>query len=87
MDPVGLASTCPMPPVLSRVSHGEATPAKAMGSVQQTWNNPTGPVAPYQAMPVITQSKNTALPVIEPEEHISEQVQDAGLSLVSLERR
>ncbi|KAG2444886.1 hypothetical protein HXX76_001623 [Chlamydomonas incerta] len=81
-DPVSLAASCAMPPVLSKsaVTGGEVKRSAHMK--MDSYN--VGAVAPYQAMPVagpvITHHKSTALPVVEPHPEMTEEEREARVA-------
>ena len=77
MDPVELATSCTMPPVLSKSAVVEQ-PKNLRSAHLKTETYDVAAVAPYQALPVagpvITHHKSTALPVVEPHPEVTEEV-------------
>ncbi|GIL65938.1 hypothetical protein Vafri_19565 [Volvox africanus] len=83
MDPVELATSCTMPPVLSRSAVAEQPKTLRSAHLKvDTYN--VAAVAPYQAMPVagpvITHHKSTALPVVEPHPEMTEEEREARIA-------
>ncbi|GIL91077.1 hypothetical protein Vretifemale_18759 [Volvox reticuliferus] len=83
MDPVELATSCTMPPVLSRSAVVEQPKTLRSARLKvDTYN--VAAVAPYQAMPVagpvITHHKSTALPVVEPHPEMTEEEREARIA-------
>ncbi|GLI60631.1 hypothetical protein VaNZ11_002828 [Volvox africanus] len=83
MDPVELATSCTMPPVLSRSAVAEQPKTLRSAHLKvDTYN--VAAVAPYQAMPiagpVITHHKSTALPVVEPHPEMTDEEREARIA-------
>ncbi|KXZ55245.1 hypothetical protein GPECTOR_3g385 [Gonium pectorale] len=83
MDPVELATSCAMPPVLSKSAVPE-NPKHSRTAHLKTETYSVAAVAPYQAMPVagpvITHHKSTALPVLEPQAELSDEEREARMA-------
>ncbi|KAG2448549.1 hypothetical protein HYH02_006440 [Chlamydomonas schloesseri] len=81
-DPVSLAASCAMPPVLSKSAVAAGEVKRSAHMKMDSYN--VGAVAPYQAMPVagpvITHHKSTALPVVEPHPEMTEEEREATIA-------
>lgn len=84
-DPVSLAASCAMPPVLSKSAVAPGEVKRSAHIKMDSYN--VGAVAPYQAMPVagpvITHHKSTALPVVEPHPEMTAEVRTAARAWVA----